>query len=64
MFYVRQTVTGRQKSTCIYLTVIVVKAINNIIVDFIHLVEQFFVILLLTKSWQVKLLTIQQNDAQ
>lgn len=53
MFYVRQTVTGRQKSTCIYLTVIVVKAINNIIVDFIHLVEQFFVILLLTKSWQV-----------
>lgn len=29
---------------------IVIKAINNVVVDFIHLVEQFFVILLLNKN--------------
>ena len=61
MFYARQLQGDRNLH--VYLTVIVVKAINNIVVDFIHLVKQFFVILL-TKTWQVKLLTIQQNDAQ
>ena len=62
MFHVRQLPGDRNLH--VYLTVIVVNAINNIVVDFIHLVEQFFIILLLTKTWQAKLLTIQQNDAQ